>query len=185
MIKREMIIVVSSIALILIIALCIHINNANIPDVRDKDAFLSDEYAGYNHGEDAKEFFDSYADTGEYKDLSFYYHDGEKLIQLFLKSKFKGWTVFMLDVCYEEDQFYQIADTVLDEVGETQLKNSVDNWCEYKIVKNDPLYQQNTAIIMFDEERYIIRYAFFCGYPSDERVSSDDMIIVAFGGEVL
>ena len=130
--------------------------------------FLDKTYLEYNGGKEAEAFFDEYADTNKYIDIDFHYKDGEK--GNYINKKYYGHTVFALDVYYDRDTFLQVSDRILLEItGESAEdifksydgKNNVA-FSGYKIEKNNSLYEENSAAVLFDPRYNTIRYVFLC-----------------------
>ena len=137
-------------------------HNSNIQKVDDIESFFDNSYSEYNGGEKAKEFFDSYVYLNEYKDIAFNYIDAEKYIS-FLRTPH---TAFIVDVYYEEDVFYEIAEKILpDTNAETISEMTTRNFDVSIITLDKELYRENTACVMFDLEYNTIRYAFIYKLP--------------------
>lgn len=184
--KLKYIIIVVVILILVSPHLCVLLWNMHIElgEIREGDYF---EYAleKLRGGEEAKQFFDEYADLSSYKDMKFYYRDSGRQIQFLRRS----WTVFVLDVYYEEEQFREIVNTVLldtdlpseyDYNGKPPYENLSDDYrwnegfSQWNIRKDDPLYQNNCAGFFVDLQHRTVRYCFVynCDYSIDDALHS-------------
>lgn len=177
-IKNIALILIGFAILYLLISFPIALHNSKIDKTHSATAFLEQTYTSYNGGIEAKVFFDEYAYVDNYKDIAFNYVDGEKYIGLY-----NHFTVFALDVYYDEIDFLEISDTILSEItGQTAKeffitfdgkRNVAFSGC--KVEKGESVYEGNNASILFDPRYNTIRYVFFCndsGTADDARYAT-------------
>ena len=159
--------------------------------IRDNDFFKYDLTELYG-GKQAKLFFDEYAVLRSYKDIKFYYRDSGRQIS----TLYSSWTVFVLDVYYEEDCFLEIvnrilADTELPEEynynGEEYYEyivshfdpSSQDNFVGWQILKDEPLYKNNVAGFFVDIKHHTIRYCFIYNEKNGNVTFFDTMVMLS------
>ena len=143
----------------------IHIENG---EIRSND-FPEHNLAKLHGGEKAQLFFDEYADLRSYKDIKFYYRDSGRQIS----KLYNSWTVFVLDVYYEEEHFFETVNNILIDTdfshrhgydGEGFCEQDYvlweDGFFECEIVKDEPLYKNNVAGFFIDPQHHTIRYCF-------------------------
>lgn len=139
-------------------------NSFFVETQNDLDKYISNEYIDYNHGKEAKKFFDKYASISEYLDANFYFCDGEKKIVFGYNRQFVK-TMYVLDVRYEENTFNDILSDLIDGKQFVYLdhrnpQKEYYGFEEYCII-NDTLKQSNSAASIFvDSYHKTIRYAF-------------------------
>ena len=136
--------------------------NACIRETNDVEDYLDGSYIKFNGGEEAKHFFEEYARTDSYKDIGFNYRDAGKLIELY---KYK--TAFALDVYYEAEDFDRIFDAI---VFDTDIQESYCSFGEilvYNLIKNEPLYLENSAMFFIDKDNHRIIYALLLNHSPD------------------
>ena len=153
-----------SICVIFLIYLFTYISYLCVKKVNDAEKFLNGEYEKYNSGETAKQFFDNYVELEEYKDIAFHYCDGEK----YIGGLHKTYTVFIVDIYYEEDVFYETAKKILpdtNDANKAEMRKYINNFDVGIITLDKELYRENTACVMFDLEYNTIRYAFIYKLP--------------------
>lgn len=169
--KRKKIIVIVIIVALLVLTpiiacgiyeLYLHIYNttADIKLDENADSFFDNTYASYNGGKDAQLFFNEYAYVDEYKDIDFHYIDGEKI-----KHYYNFWTVFVLDVYYEKEDYNNHFDNITknsDEcVSQGKLSISSDSYYDmYRVKKSNTTYTNNSAYILFHPQYNTVRYVF-------------------------
>ena len=81
-------------------------------------------------------------------------------------------TVFVLDVYYERDVFLQVSDKILIEITGQKSEEIFELYYTtptkmvpfsgYKVEREDQVYKQNNATILFDPRYNTIRYVFLC-----------------------
>ena len=125
--------------------------------------YINNEYINYNHGETAKSFFDDYVCLDKYLNANFHFCDGEKMIVFGYNRQFVK-TMYVLDVCYEENDFNAISNELINDKQFVYLdhRNPQTGYGfeEYCIV-NDTLKHSNSAASIFiDSYHKTIRYAF-------------------------
>ena len=148
---------------IMFFALCIFglyvaidkIYHLNIDETHDSESYFSESYLKYNGGKEAKEFFDEYVYNGDYKDIAFHYKDGDKMI-----STLNYCTAFVLDIYYED-----IPQNIIGSYASSS-HYYIAPFSIYKIDRNDDIYDDNSAFIMFDGPHKTVRYVFICKYSS-------------------
>ncbi len=148
-----------------VINIGINVWNESITQTNNSRYFLSGEYVSYNGGSDAAIFFEKYVDVRQYKEIAFYYGDYEKMISP-LKWIYNDnvYTVFVVDVYYDNTIFYDVSSNILSELDQKDLKNVPKNYFDgYKIEDSDSsLYTNNCAMILFFEYYKTIRFVFIC-----------------------
>ncbi|MBQ7324635.1 MAG: hypothetical protein IJW98_02730 [Clostridia bacterium] len=184
--RRKIMAIAIVIAIVLLPPLCVILWNLHIElgEIREGNYFDYD-LTTLRGGKEAKQFFDEYADLTAYKEMKFYYRDSGRQIQFLRRS----WTVFVLDVYYEEEQFREIVNTVLpdtdlsseyDDNGGTPYEylKGDDRWNEgfsqWDIRRENPLYQNNCAGFFVDVQHQTVRYCFVydCDYVIDDALHS-------------
>lgn len=143
--------------------------NANIKKTHDVNDFHTGNYVEYNGGEEAKQFFDEYANLDAYRDIDFHYYDGDKVITIY-----DAWckTMFALDVWYEEDVFFETVDEILKDTHKTTLSDNNykdDGFQCYIITREDDLYVNNYAAFFIDVKLHTIRYFFLYNVPHEPK----------------
>lgn len=162
--KRTLVIAICSILIILILFNIPQIwNSCFVMTRNDIDEYINNEYINYNHGEIAKSFFDDFVCLGNYIDAAFYFCDGEKRIVFGYNRQFVK-TMYVLDVCYEENDFNAVSNELINDKQFIYLdhRNPYTGYGfeEYCIV-NDTLKHSNSAASVFvDSYHKTIRYAF-------------------------
>ena len=178
--KKDKIEIVGTVILIsvcvgLIIATLIELWNLGVKKTDDIENFFNRKYELYNGGKEAKQFFGNYVELEEYKDIAFHYCDGEK----YIGGWHKTYTVFIVDIYYEEDVFYEVAEKILpdtDDADKTEMSKNINNFQISKIVLREELYQKNTAYVMFDLKYNTIRYVFIYDCPADNNIKVVDLL---------
>lgn len=162
--NRILIIAICSILLLLMLFSVPQIwNSFFVMELNDIDEYINNKYIDYNHGEISKSFFDEYVCLGEYIDAAFHFCDGEKMIVFGYNRQFVK-TMYVLDVCYEEDSFNAVLNKFTNDKQFIYLDHRNPNtgygFEEYCIV-NDTLEHSNSAASVFiDSYHKTIRYAF-------------------------
>ena len=137
---------------------------AEVDRTHNVNDFLDKSYVMYDGGRCAKCFFDEYVAVENYKAVAFHYVDGEK---------YKGiknyQTLFVLDVYYKKETFFEVSDRILTEhLGQdaksyfATFDKTLDvqfNGCTIK--KNEFPYIENNATVLFDPRYHTIRYVFY------------------------
>lgn len=185
--KLKLIILILILVMIVIPPLYVALTYINIENnAIHGDNFFDHDLSELHGGESAKLFFDEYADLRTYKDMKFYYRDSGRKISIIYNS----WTVFALDVYYDEDRFREIINTVLIDTGlprdylyndESFYEYLVEKYAEYgfscwEIMKNEPLYQNNVAGFFIDVEHHTIRYCFIYNEGNKSSTFLDIMV---------
>jgi hypothetical protein len=147
----------------------VFVRNANIKKTHDVNDFHTGNYVEYNGGEEAKQFFDEYANLDAYRNIDFHYYDGDKVITIY-----DAWckTMFALDVWYEEDVFFETVDEILKDTHKTTLSDNNykdDGFQCYIITREDDLYVNNYAAFFIDVKLHTIRYFFLYNVPHDPK----------------
>lgn len=172
--KNKQIIICVSVFLLILLVAFPPIWNACIKETHNAQDFLNGNYQSFNGGEEAKRFFDEYAYTQKYKDIAFHYYDGNKQISFYY-----AWvkTIFVLDVWYEEDIFFNVVDEILADTDSKILypqNYEYDGFYNaYTITKNDNLYVDNYAAFYIDVNHHTIRYFFVYDIPHDPGAVTD------------
>lgn len=134
--------------------------NTCVRKTHNVNDFLTEKYVKYNGGTEAKHFFNEYVNLEEYKDIAFHYCDGDRLITIDTRCK----TMFILDVWYEDDIFFETVNKILKDTKTPTLDHN-NYECDgfyvgYFVTKADDLYVENSAEFMIDVKHNTIRYCF-------------------------
>ena len=151
--------VISIICIILIIFIVfIFVRSCTFKKDENVESFLNGDYKKHNGGREAKLFFEKYIDLNNYRDIAFHFSDAGKRLSIY-----KCWTVYVVDVYYEQFKFYEIAGKYLNGSNESStcdLLPDVEGF-KIKIISEDTdLEDKNSYSIMFDESTLTIRYVF-------------------------
>ena len=154
-------------------------------ETHDINDYFNKTYLEYTGGKQAEIFFNDFVSTDGYKDIAFHYLDDRDTIHIGGRIPRKC-TIFVLDVYYEEDAFWEISDKILTELTGKSAKDSLEfvftsetTFDEYDVEKDTGIYKDNTAAILFDPTYNTIRYAFLFDYTgsSFEIVSSIERVL--------
>ena len=145
----------------------------SIIETHNVNDFFDETYLEYNGGKAAKVFFDEFAYTDNYIDIAFHYKDGEK--GSYLMDSYYKHTVFALDVYYDRDTFLEVSNNILLEITGEKAEDifklydgkQMVAFSGYKIEKEDSVYKENNAAVLFDPRYNTIRYAFLCNNTDD------------------
>ena len=149
--------------------LFVRIWNECIYETTNIEFYLNNSYVNYTGGNEAKKFFDKYVNVNSYENISFYFKDSSKKIGMY-----NYWTVFAVDVNYEEDDFFDIAKKIVLDTEEPVLhKDTGYGLREYVIIKDEPLYYNNYATFYIDVGNYMIRYCFVYDCPHEKGTITD------------
>ena len=130
-------------------------------EVNNADVFMDGSYTQYDGGEEAKAFFDKYVNLDGHKDFSFKYRYvrrtyGKKGMYLTYASG------FVVDVYYEESDFYSIAHSIIPDTDEdikyTNDLEVVGGFFKITQITNEDLPENSLCSVMFDKQHHTIRY---------------------------
>ena len=140
--------------------------DSEIIETHDVASFLEKTYLEYNGGKDAQIFFDEFAYTDNYIDIGFHYKDGEK--GNYLMDEYYKHTIFALDIYYDRETFLQVSNNILLQIAGKTAEQAFDlydgkqmvEFSGYKVEREDSVYKENSAAVLFDPRYNTIRYAF-------------------------
>lgn len=152
----------------------VNVWNKNIYETTNTEFYLDNSYVNYTGGKEAQKFFDKYANANTYRDISFYFKDSGKVIGFY-----NYWTVFALDINYQEKEFFDVARKIVLDTNEPLLfEDEGYGFRQYVVIKNEPLYYNNYAVFYIDVDSYTIRYCFVYDCPHEKGTITDVRSII-------
>lgn len=160
--KHKKLIILLSVIVLIVAAVAIW--NGTRITTDDVNVFLDGSYKELYCGNDAKAFFEEYADLSSYKDIAYYFDDDGRLIPPYsLLIGYRLHSVHALDIYYEEELFEKIVDAFEREFGEPDC--ALNNFAIKKVTKPQDTYTKHTVCFCYDREHYTVRLLLICNAP--------------------
>ena len=120
-------------------------------------------------------FFDDYIDISNYESITFRYVDNESTFTIH-----KSYTVFCVDIEYEEIHFQNMIDDILPYTNYYDIESRYHQYGSFlltTIMEKKEVYENNYCGIFWDDEHNVVRYLFLY-HASREDVLEDGEISI-------
>ena len=149
----------------------------NIPDETiandDVNCFLDGSYIELSGGDEAAAFFNKYVKLDKYKDIAFHYRYHERATLYYMDVLYDA-TVFVVDVYYEENDFWNIVEQIAPynehpEEVKQKIIDYIENDQFYGInIEDNSLNLDNSYYVWFDAQHFTVRYTLIYGYYTED-----------------